>query len=340
MSDPPNPNNPDGFVERQIRRVSRNLVILNGSVLGLLVIIVLLLRSYVVGFLHGPQLVDDDYLLNAAEGRGSRLIAYVEIRDHPLIPTGVVEESSQDGKVYSTMSYYLIAVGDNQMLVKATQDAQGHRLIGPLQSISVRSDRLALDAIVTKNPALRNRILPVMVDAAAAFNVFGYVLIGLFTPIVALCAYNIARATIHKGMTSLHPVVRSLARQGDPLELAQAIDAEIAADMVVRMRRAFITRNWVLRPTPFRLVACRLDDIVWAFHAVINWDNVVGLAFRDGRMMGIPMHRNTPELLAHVFQRVPWAEKGWTREIAKKWRTQRVAFLAEVDSRKNAGKAD
>jgi hypothetical protein len=77
-----------------------------------------------------------------------------------------------------------------------------------------------------------------------------------------------------------------------------------------------------------------MDDIAWAFHAVISGDNVATLAFRDGRMIGIPLHRNTPELLARVYQRAPWVEKGWNRDKTTKWRTQRASFLADVDSRR------
>jgi hypothetical protein len=324
---------PDGFIEQQIRRVNRNLLLWNGIVVGLVAIIVLLLWSYLGWFFHGPRLVDDAYILNAATGPASSLIAYVEMRDRVLVPTDYVAKSSQNGRVYSTMPYYFIAVGDKQMLVKATKDARGHKLVGPLESISVKVDQQALDLIVAGNPRLRDRILPVMLNASAAFNVFGYVLLGSLTPILAVCGYNIARAVIRRGNTSIHPVTRSLACLGDRIELARDIDAEMAEDTVLRVGKAFITRNWLLRPTLFRLIACRMDDIVWAFHAVIRGDNVASFAFRDGRMIGIPLQRNTPELLAYIHRRIPWVEKGWDAEKAKKWRTRRAAFLAEVDSR-------
>jgi len=333
MSDHSNWNETNCFVEGQIRRVSRNMLIGNGLVLGILATIIFLLRIYVICFLQGPQQFNDADILDVAKGQGSGLIAYVEIHDHPLIPTGYVEESSKDGQVYSTMNYYFVAVGDKKMLVKAAKDARGDRLLGPLQFFSAKTDQQAQDAIVAKNPALRGQVLPVMLNAAAAFNVFGYVLIGVFTPIFAWCMYNIARAIL-QGKTNLHPVMRSLARQGDPHELAQAIDAEMAADTVLKVGKAFITQNWLLRPTAFKLIVCRLDDIVWAYHSVVNHDNVAGLAFRDGRVFGIPAYRGTVELLAQIYQRVPWIEKGWDQEKAKKWRTERSEFLAQVESRR------
>jgi hypothetical protein len=338
MSDSFDRESPESFVNRQIGRVSRNLLLWNGIVVGLAAMIVLLLWFYLGWFFHGPQLVDDAYILNAAKGPPSSLIAYIELRDRKLIPTGYVEESSRNGKVYSSMSYYFVEVGDKWMLIKATTDAQGQRLIGPLESISGKADQQAEDAIIAKSPAARNRILPVMLNASAAFNVFGYVLLGILTPILALCGYNMARAVIRQGKTRIHPVTRALARQGDPIELARVIDAELAEENVLRVGKAIITRNWLLRPTFFRLIACRLDEIVWAFHAVISGDNVATFAFRNGRIIGVPLHRNTPELLASIYQRFPWVEKGWDRDKAKKWRSQRAAFLAAVDSRRKERK--
>ena len=146
--------------------------------------------------------------------------------------------------------------------------------------------------------------------------------------------FNIARALFLR-KTSLHPVTRSLARHGDPFETGQAIDAEMAEDSVLKLGKAYVTQNWLLRPTAFRLIACRLDDIVWSYRPVISGDNEATFAFRDGRMVGVPLHRNMPELLAHVYQRVPWVETGWDTEQATKWQRRRADFIAEVEARRS-----
>jgi hypothetical protein len=334
MSAPSNSNEHEGFVERQIRRVSRRLFLANGIVLAIMAIIVFLLRTYLISFLQGPQLVDDAYILDAAKQPESGLIAYVEIRNHRLIPTGYIEESTQDGRVYSTMDYHFVEIGNKKMLVKATQGEKGDRLVGPLQFFSAKTDKQALEMIEKKNPALRGQVLPVMLNAAAAFNVFRYILLAVFIPLFALCLFNIARAIL-KGKTALHPVMRSLARHGDPTEIAQTIDAEIASGTALKVGKAFITKNWVLRPSAFRLIACRLDDIVWAYQLVISGDTIVALAFRDSRVIGISMRRNAAELLSHIYKRAPWAEQGWDKEKAKRWRTHRGEFIAEVEARRD-----
>jgi hypothetical protein len=278
--------------------------------------------------------VDDAYILRAAKGPGSGLIAYVELRDHPLIPAGYIEESTQNGQVYSTMTYFFVVVGDKKMLVKGTKDAKGDRLLGPLQYYSAQTDRDALAGILAENPGLRDNVLPVMFNAAAAFNVFGYILLAVGTPLVALCWFNIARAILC-GQTRLHPVMRSLARQGDPYEVTQEIDSEVADQSTEALGKAVITRNWLLRPTEFRLVVCRLDDIVWAYRAVVDGDNLVAFWLRDGRILGVPARRSARQLFERVCERIPWVEKGWDKEKANRWRKHRSEFLEEVDSRRS-----
>lgn len=88
------------------------------SAASLVAIVVCLLWSYLGWFFHGPELVDDAFILDAAKGPTRSLIAYVELRDRRLVPTGYVEESSRNGKVYSTMAYYFIAVDGQSILVK------------------------------------------------------------------------------------------------------------------------------------------------------------------------------------------------------------------------------
>ncbi len=335
MHDYSSANETNGFVELQIHRVSRNMLIWNGAALGVMAVIAALLWTYLANFIRGPIAVDDVYILNAAQKSGSGLIAYIELRDHRLIPTGYIEESTQDGRVYSTMSYYFVNVGNKKMLVKATKDAKGDRLLGPLQFYSAQTDRDALASINAKNPGLRDQVLPVMLNAAAAFNVFGYILLAIGTPLVALCLFNIALAIL-QGQTRWHPVMRSLARQGDPYEMMQLIDDEVADQSAEVLGKAVITRNWLLRPTAFRLIICRLDDIVWAYRAVVNADNLAAFGLRDGRIVGVPARRNAQDLLERICERIPWVEKGWDKEKARRWRAQRTDFLERVDSRRNA----
>jgi len=339
MPDMANDISPPTYITKQIRRVSGNLLLWNGLVVGLLFLASAALSTYLICFFRGPQRVDDAFILKAAEGPPSYLIAYVEMHDRQLLPTGYVEESSRNGKVYSTNYYYFVDIGGKLLLVKGTTNINGQKLLGPLESISVKTDQDAVKDMIVRNPNLQNRILPVMLNSAAAFDVFGFVYFGIIIPILAICGYNIVRALLGQRSPALHPVMRSLARYGDPSEVTDAINAELAGDNVLTIGKAKMTRNWLVRPKIFNLLICRIDEIVWAYHAVINGDHVAGLALSNGRVFGIPMQKNTPELLAAIYKRVPWIEKGFDKELQKKWRTRQAEFIADVDLRRKSNPA-
>jgi hypothetical protein len=320
------------FIEQQVRRSSRNLLIVNGIIVGLVVLATLALSSYFLWFFHGPLAVDDAYILAAAKGPPSSLIAYVVLPEHRLIPAGLVEESRRNGKTYSVNPYFFVEVGDRLLLVKGDGATKGSSLIGPLESATAKTDQQALDALMRKN----SRVLPIMLNAAAAFEVFGYVALGLIGLILLPCGYNVVRALIGGGRPYLHPVMRALCRHGEAPEVAETIDAEVADSSALQIGKAWLTRNWVLRPTFFGIVVCPLDEIVWAFPARVVGDNVASLALRSGRMIGIALQKNTPELLALLYQRIPWAEKGYDEKRLGKWRKQRAEFIADVEARRQS----
>lgn len=324
-----------GFVEGQVRRVSRNLILWNGAVIGLVLILAWFGSTYYYNFFRGPLPVDDDYLLKAAAKPASGLIAYVQLQNRELIPTGYVEKSSSDGHVYSTIPYFFLAVGDKQMLVKTYSQFDGARLIGPLQSTSVKSDLEAFNGIVAQHPEMKDKILPIMLNGAAAYNVAGYIGLGFFVPILLLCGFNIGRASWGLGSPALHPVARALARFGDPIQIAEAIDKEIATGPVLQVGKATVSSLWLLRPTVFGLLTCQLADIVWAYHLILNGDSMAVVAQRNGKAFGIPLKKDVvPRLLTEIYTRVPWVQRGYDLDTLKRWQKQKADFIAAVDQRR------
>jgi hypothetical protein len=324
------------FIERQFKRVSRNLLIANGIVIGLIVLIGWISSTYYVGFFRGPLPVSEDDILAAARRSGSGLIAYVEMADRELIPTGYLEESSKNGKVYSVIPYFFTPIGDKLLLVKTYSAADGKRLVGPLQYTSVKTDKDAYDAIVAQHPELNGQILPIMLNGAAAYNVAGYIGLALFLPLLLLCTYNVGKAFCGLTAPLLHPVARALSRFGEPHDIAESIDNEISQGDCPTFGKALLTRSWLLRPTVFGMIICRPADIVWVYVSVINGDHIATLWLRNGKGMGVPLKKEATErLLAEIVARAPWVERGYDAEKMRRWKRQRTEFLAAVDQRRN-----
>jgi hypothetical protein len=173
--------------------------------LALLALFAAFTGNYYLNFFRGPLRVDDDYLLSAAATPASGLIAYVELDNPQLLPTGFSEEASRDEKVYESTPYYFIEVRDKLLLVKTHPDRDGGRLIGPLQTISAKVDVDVRNRLVANDPALREKLLPMIINGAAAFTVAGYLGLAIFVPAAGLCSFFLFRAIANWG----HPTVSS-----------------------------------------------------------------------------------------------------------------------------------
>src|SRR5207248_2073695 len=110
----------DGWVAEQVRRASRNSLLWNGVVLAIMLALVGWSGNYFYHFFRGPQPVDDAAILQWAANPGNgNLLAYVEMRDRKLLPTGWQEVSTSDDAVYSVVPYFMTPIGDKFLIVKA-----------------------------------------------------------------------------------------------------------------------------------------------------------------------------------------------------------------------------
>ena len=184
----------NSYITTHVSRSSRNLLIWNGLFAAILLALAALCGKYYLNFFRGPLPVDDAYLLQAAANPGNGLIAYVEVKDPKLAPAGWKEESLSDDHIYETTPYFFLPVGDKLLLVKTHPERDGNRLIGPLQAIHVKTDMNVRDALIADAPELRDKLLPIMLNGAAAFTVAGYIGLAIFIPAMLLCVINLTRA--------------------------------------------------------------------------------------------------------------------------------------------------
>ena len=302
------------------------------------------LSTYYFLFFRGPILASDETILRIAQNPGvsaaSGLLEYVELHDRQLIPSGYKAVTTIDGKVSATNPYWFVAIGDKFMLVMTEPGEAGKRLVGPIGGITGKADREAYDAILKQHPEAKDRLLPIMLNAAAAFTVAGYVGFGLFLPVVLLCTWNIARGLA--GLTGIvrHPIGRSLARLGDAHEIADQIDEDLASGEPKPIGKATVTGPWLLRPTVFGLIAVRITDVVWAYPLKVTGDHVAALCLRGGKMVGVPLKGDQVQtLLREIFARVPWALRGFDTECAKLWRKRPGDIIDQVDAARKKQRA-
>jgi len=330
---------PSSFIAQQVSRIRRNLLIANGICLAFLLFFAWLASGYYYFFFRGPKEVTGEQLVQLAQNPGNgNLLEYVKLQDQEMLPTGIQEESTTDDKVYSVNPYYLVAIGEKLLLVKTEKPVPPRfSLLGPVSAISAKADVEARDLLLQTRPDLRQRLLPVMLNGAAAFNVAGYVGLVLLLPFFVLCSYNIVRGLHGLGGLALHPVTRSLSRLGDVLQVASQIDAEVQKGTMYKLGKATVTEQWLLIPTTFGLTVVSLPNIVWGYHFVAGHTHALVLQLRTKSHVAINMaDKEIDALLREIHSRVPWIRLGYTSELHRNWQKNRDTIIAEVDQKMQA----
>ena len=172
---------------------NRNLPIASLIILCIVVVIAGLSRNYYYFFFQGPVVADDARLLaDAAKAEQGGLIDYVRVDDRQLIASGYREENTTNGRITSVNPYWLLPVDDKLMLVMTETQADLRHLVGPISPISMKSTVEVRDKLLAEHPELKDQLLPVMLNAAAAYNVAGYIGLVLLPLITLPCLFNIA----------------------------------------------------------------------------------------------------------------------------------------------------
>lgn len=237
---------------------------------------------------------------------------------------------------YSRIPYFMTRVGDQWMLVMSKSPGAGRDLVGSVYGVPKDVQADLIPAIERQNPQMRGKFLPVLFNAEVAFNVSGYVGLGLLVPLGLLAIFNVVRGLIR--VTSLdgrrHPLVRGLRPFGDPMAAAAEIDGEVAGRPAIALGPATVTGSWILWPTRFRLIALRVEDIVWAYHQVTSGRHTAMLFTRDGKIRPIWLKKDgVDKLLRTVAERVPWAFSGFDTQRLKTWSKRPHEIITMADER-------
>jgi len=331
MADNPSDlDEPDGFIFAQVRRTNRNLLLWNVPALVALLAVAWVTRVYYYNFFCGPFPADDSTLLAAAREPGNGgLLAYVELRDRNLVPSGFTEVSTRDDKPYSSIPLFMTAVGDRMMLVQTRTQDDGRRLVGPLYRVPADVEHKVIGSIVEKHPEMRDRFLPVMLNASAAFTVIGYIGLAVGVPLALLCLFNVGKALLRTVEPRRHPMAKDA-------DTAAEIDREVAAGPVDRFGPVTVTRSWLLQAKTFGLRAVWLEDAVWVWHRSAGGRHVAVIRVRDGKTVyvGLLKRQLVPKVLRAVTDRVPWVLAGFDKRLDEQWRKRPADVIALADKRR------
>jgi hypothetical protein len=333
----------NSLVHSTIRRSNRNQLILCVAGALLLVGLAAINTRYFYNFFFGPFPADRQTLL-ATNDAGGLQKYFVKVSGDRTLDTGgqEVSRNSRSGSERVTASYMALLLDERFMIVKAQNDTKTTDFTGYLEAVPSDVRTEIIGDIERAVPEVKGAFLPIMLNTES-FRGTGYVGLGLGIPLFGLCLWGLARAIRRSNDPSTHPILRALGRFGPPDYVASQIDAEMLAEHPT-VGGVHLTPNWLVHAASASLSATRIDDVVWAYKQVtqhrtngIPTGKTYAAQIWDRHGVCIIVTGKEPvvnQALEAVAQRSPWVLAGYSPELEKTWKQNRVAVIEAVEQRR------
>lgn len=332
------------WMENKVRRTCTMRIVLAVIVLVGVIGGLAANARYFKNYFKGPYAIPQSELF-AAPNADALPRYWVTLTADEMIETGFQEITirkkhgvERSRKVSAT--YYMAAIGDRYLLVKAHDDKPPTALKGFLTEASGSVDKQFFqDPEIVK---IRSQFLPMMLDTED-FQTDGQIGMGVaaLLGIGALVFGGVALARYRN--PGKHPAIRRLANWGNPEEVGAAIESELNSGKTLKMGGHVFTPNFLVRDQAMNFDVQALDEFVWAYKNVIN--KKVYYVIPAGKTVSVKLStmNNTTEVtgkeddvdavLNFFVNYRPWVVVGYSDELEKLYKRKRNEFAALVKQR-------
>jgi hypothetical protein len=339
----------NNFVQKQIKRADRNILITNISLLLIPASIFTLGAKYWYNFALGPFPMTTAEIQQIKDPEQSWKY-FVTVSGDKSIKTGFEEITTRKRKgvvVSSDVSAKVVALTMERriLLVKAyPKDEQATTFTGYLTPIpSQIQTGLIGDPAVQK---YKDVFFPFLLTADLDFRGLGYFGLGIGSICLGIGGWNVFNVFKRQGKLEFHPLWKKLAKFGDPETITAEVNSQIANDsnQFHANKSITITRSWLIRKTTYNLDLFSLEQIAWIYQKVTQHRRngvPVGKTYaavmigQNGEALEIPAKEaEVMKILAEIIQRIPWVVVGYSDEIRNLWQKDRTSFLAILQQRR------
>ena len=342
----------NGFCGDAIRCTSKNLLVILVILFGGLLIFFGYNIHYFENFFSGAHLVSAARLDNAASVDQFKH-TFVRVQGSHTDATGVSEvvrdDKHPDG--YTNSIYLVTTVGDRLLILRADPDAtQASTHDGIFQGQLLSLTQELRDSIVVPDEAANQapgRYLPFYLNMVD-YKDFGYTSFIFATPFLLFALWILWLYLQWTGDFHRHPLMRRLARYGQPELLVQQVDAEMAgAHITIKKGKnaAEITPHWLIANTTLNVIPLSIERIVWVYRKTMKRKILLFITVRTtyyaiaydnlGQRFSLLLDdAKTTELLQQLRSCAPHAIFGFDKRLWKLWRKtkDKSAFLVEARS--------
>ncbi len=342
----------DGFIERQVRRTNRNLLLINLAVLVSVGLVAYSQRGYLCNFFAGPTPLTIRDLNREAPARGDKGNFY-KIDVTKSVDTGFQEveqrvdrDSKAAGSEKVTAEYIAVPFQGRALLVRVHPTRRQGTFEGELIALGPEVRHNFLEPLIAQDPRYKGVFFPVLLDAID-YRAGGFFGISIGFVLLILAGWNLRKWLVRQGDSAKHPLIASISLYGDPAALVPRIDTEVAASPQT-FKSVRLLPEWLLAPRFFRCDVFRLQEIVWVYPKVIRHytyfiptGKTHALVIHDSRGQSLEVLRGAKErlvkdLMSAIAQTVPGAVYGYSAELKRAWSKDRPGFLAAVNEQTQA----
>ncbi|MEP6754629.1 MAG: hypothetical protein ABJA67_03935 [Chthonomonadales bacterium] len=348
------------YFDSHIRRINKNLIILNLCFLVAELFVVSYVQSKFVTPRESPVAEQQNAPLDL---KPADLLKYTSIssftNSHIRVKANnaidvewavwnlFVRKAHFDGN-RDKINYHLIPLGNRYLLVfpgapgpQSTFDGK----VEPLEDV----DRQQVETTYGSRGKQKPNLLPYVLNCLT-LPAPGSILkinfsssLFLFAFLCALPIWNLFRFIQRSRNPLKNPIVKELGKFGRPDEVAGSIQADMLKGKK-RFGETNISENWIVVARTFDMLIIPQENLIWVFEKVRGaspWSEIVleprtKRTVFTGQYIFYARRKVIQSMIDHIQSLRPWLIIGWTSEISMDMMGRRQDVIAYVDERRKS----
>jgi Putative transmembrane protein precursor len=337
------------FVQQQIKRCDRSILISNIGLLLIHAAIFTIGARYWYNFIFGPFPMTVAQLQQIQEPSQS-LKYFVTVTGDKSFDTGfeqitqkkwsgIIVSSDVSGKVVA------LEVENKLLLVKAVlSEQQATTFTGELTEVPSKIQTELINDPEIKE--VQKLFFPFLLSADDNFRDSGAIYLAVAFTCIGISSWNLIKVGQRQGKLELHPLGKRLATFGNFDVIATQINSQIAtgANNFYSGKNLIITTSWLIQKNLYNVDLFNLEEIAWIYTKVTQHStngiptgktHTVVVIDRSGATLEISTRQEeVKKILTEIMERIPWVIVGYSDDLQNLWQKDRASFLEMIQQRR------